>query len=121
MNKSELIAVIAEKSGMAKKDADKALAAVISLISMPCIIGFCKKFSLYDYQNTRKIHSGNIPRLGGVGIVSAFFISTILFIYFTKDIALSKHLPILIAGLIIFVIFFFIFFVMVFNYLVFFE
>ena len=32
MNKSELIAVIAEKSGMAKKDADKALAAVISSI-----------------------------------------------------------------------------------------
>ena len=32
MNKSELIAAIAEKSGMAKKDADKALAAVISSI-----------------------------------------------------------------------------------------
>lgn len=79
------------------------ISIILSVILMPTIIGFCKKLGLYDYQDERKIHSGNIPRLGGVGIVSAFFISTILFIYFTKDIALSKHLPILIAGLIIFV------------------
>ena len=48
------------------------LSIVLSLISMPLIIGFCKKFSLYDYQSARKIHSGNIPRLGGIGIVISF-------------------------------------------------
>lgn len=79
------------------------ISIILSLIFMPTIIAFCKKAGLYDYQDERKIHSGNIPRLGGVGIVCSFFIAAILFIYFTKDIALSKHLPILIAGLIIFV------------------
>ena len=79
------------------------ISIILSLILMPTIIAFCKKNGLYDYQDERKIHSGNIPRLGGVGIVSAFFISTILLIYFTNDFALSKHLPILVAGLIIFI------------------
>lgn len=79
------------------------ISLILSIILMPTIIAFCKKNKLYDYQDERKIHSGNIPRLGGIGIVSAFFISTILYIYFTNDIALAKHLPILIAGLIIFV------------------
>ncbi|MBR2105941.1 MAG: undecaprenyl/decaprenyl-phosphate alpha-N-acetylglucosaminyl 1-phosphate transferase, partial [Treponema sp.] len=49
-------------------------AALLSVISMPIIIKFCKKFSLYDSQNARKIHSGDIPRLGGVGIAVSFFI-----------------------------------------------
>ena len=33
MNKSELVAAIAEKSAMSKKDADKALAAVIETVT----------------------------------------------------------------------------------------
>lgn len=79
------------------------LAILLSLISMPCIICFCKKFNLYDYQNTRKIHSGNIPRLGGVGIVVSFFISTLLYILITKEISIVNHWPILVAALIIFI------------------
>ena len=78
------------------------ISVLLSLILMPIIINFCKKFKLYDYQNNRKIHSGNIPRLGGVGIVSAFFISAVLYINYTDDIELSQHLPILISGFIIF-------------------
>ena len=80
-----------------------AVSVILSIILMPTIIAFCKKRELYDYQDERKIHSGNIPRLGGVGIVVSFFLATILYILFTKDIAATKHLPILIAGLIIFV------------------
>lgn len=79
------------------------LAVVLSLISMPCIIGFCKKFNLYDYQNTRKIHSGNIPRLGGVGIVISFFISTLLYILITKELSFVNHWPILVAALVVFI------------------
>jgi UDP-GlcNAc:undecaprenyl-phosphate GlcNAc-1-phosphate transferase len=56
------------------------LSGVLSFLSMPLIILFCKKFSLYDYQNARKIHSGNIPRLGGVGIFLSFMISASIFI-----------------------------------------
>ncbi len=79
------------------------LAGVLSFVSMPLIILFCKKFSLYDYQNARKIHSGNIPRLGGVGIFFSFIISACLFLYITKAENLHKLLPFIIAGSIIFI------------------
>lgn len=51
---------------------------------MPCIISaflvyviilFSKKHNLYDGVGGRKIHSGNIPRLGGVGFFTAFVLS----------------------------------------------
>lgn len=78
------------------------LSLLLSLISMPLIIKFCKKFSLYDYQNSRKIHSGDIPRLGGVGIVLSFLISVVIYFKMSKDIDIVNHLPILIATTIIF-------------------
>lgn len=79
------------------------LSLVLSLIFMPIIIKFCKKFNLYDYQSARKIHSGNIPRLGGIGIVFAFFISTVVYLITTKEVHITNYIPILLAGLIIFV------------------
>lgn len=78
------------------------LSVLLSLISMPLIIKFCRKFSLYDYHNARKIHSGNLVRLGGVGIFASFLISVILFFLFSKNITVSKHFPILIAMVIVF-------------------
>ena len=79
-----------------------ALAGVLSIIFMPLIMLFCKKFSLYDYQNARKIHSGNIPRLGGIGIFFAFVISAVAFIFINKVDNFNKIVPIIIAGAIIF-------------------
>ena len=79
------------------------LAGFLSFISMPLIILFCKKFSLYDYQNARKIHSGNIPRLGGVGIFFSFIISACIFLFITKAENIHKLLPFIIAGSIVFV------------------
>ena len=79
-----------------------ALAGFLSIVSMPLIIKFCKKFSLYDYQNARKIHSGNIPRLGGVGIFFSFMIAAVIYIIKTNPANLNKILPILIAGTIVF-------------------
>lgn len=79
-----------------------ALAAVLSIAFMPIIIRLCIKFHLYDYQNSRKIHSGNIPRLGGVGIFMAFIIAALAFIFINKVDNFNKILPILIAGTIVF-------------------
>lgn len=79
-----------------------ALAGILSLVSMPVIILLCKKFNLYDYQNSRKIHSGNIPRLGGVGIFFAFIVASFAFIFVTKIDNFNKIFPILIAGTIVF-------------------
>ena len=78
------------------------LSGVLSFLSMPLIILFCKKFSLYDYQNARKIHSGNIPRLGGVGIFLSFMISASIFITTDKITNINRILPLIIAAAIIF-------------------
>ncbi len=79
------------------------LSIVLSLVSMPIIIHFCNKHNLYDYQDARKVHTGNISRLGGVGIAFAFTISAALYLIFNQQLSTMKSLPILIAGLIIFV------------------
>ncbi len=79
------------------------LSFVISVSSMPLIIAFCKKKGLYDYQDARKIHSGNIPRIGGVGIVISFFISAVLYLCLNNEIRFLHNLPLLLAGCIIFV------------------
>ena len=79
------------------------LSVILSLASMPVIIHFCNKHNLYDYQDARKIHTGNISRLGGVGIVFSFLISSALYLIFTDQLSTTKSLPILIAGLIIFI------------------
>ncbi|MHB9005231.1 MAG: MraY family glycosyltransferase [Coriobacteriia bacterium] len=51
------------------------VSAALSALSMPIIIGIAKKKKLYDTTGGRKIHSGMIPRLGGVGMFWAFFIA----------------------------------------------
>ncbi len=79
------------------------LAGILSIISMPIILKICKKFSLYDYQNARKIHSGNIPRLGGVGIFLSFIIASVVFLSINDVSNLNKILPIMIAGTIVFI------------------
>ena len=79
------------------------LSGILSFVSMPLIILFCKKFSLYDYQNARKIHSGNIPRLGGVGIFFSFMISASIFLTTDKITNIHRILPLIIAAAIIFI------------------
>jgi UDP-GlcNAc:undecaprenyl-phosphate/decaprenyl-phosphate GlcNAc-1-phosphate transferase len=48
------------------------LSFAISLAIMPFVISWAKRHKLYDPLDPRKIHHGQIPRLGGVGIVIAF-------------------------------------------------
>jgi UDP-GlcNAc:undecaprenyl-phosphate GlcNAc-1-phosphate transferase len=45
---------------------------------VPAILHFAHSQGLYDEVNERKIHNGNIPRLGGVGIAAAFFVTIIV-------------------------------------------
>ncbi len=41
---------------------------VVNLALIPLIILLAKHFNWYDKRGTRKIHTGNIPRLGGIAI-----------------------------------------------------
>lgn len=79
------------------------LSVILSLISMPLIILGCKKFNLYDYHDERKIHSGNISRLGGLGIVFSFLVCTVLYLMTERSLVMAEYFPILVSGAIIFV------------------
>ena len=50
---------------------------VLSFCFCPAIIKICEKLNWYDEIDPRKIHTGKIPRLGGVALFTAFLISWI--------------------------------------------
>ena len=78
------------------------LSFALSACSFPFIIALCKRYRLYDPVSARKIHSGNIPRLGGIGIVGAYYVSLCVYSLILKRLSLLILLPIFISGLIIF-------------------
>ncbi len=67
-----------------------AAALLISACSMPLIIYFSKKLKLYDTIDERKVHKGNISRLGGIGITLAFSVSGII-LHFTGQLDTLKQ------------------------------
>ncbi len=52
---------------------------LISVIIVPLMILISKKFKLYDTIDERKIHSGNISRLGGFGILCGFTAAVVIY------------------------------------------
>lgn len=80
------------------------LAFLISVTIIPLIILICNKMGWYDTQDDRKIHKGNIPRLGGVGIIIAFIVSSLIYYFLPSSPDNKGHiLAIVIAGTIIFI------------------
>ncbi len=53
---------------------------LISVISIPLIIKLSHRHEVYDYSCPRKIHEGNISRLGGVGVFLACFPLTLFYL-----------------------------------------
>ncbi len=53
-------------------------AFLICLILTPAVIRFATNRQLFDIPDERKIHTAEIPRLGGVAIMGALLISTLL-------------------------------------------
>ncbi len=53
--------------------------AMMSALTMPFILDFSHRKRLYDVAGGRKHHSGNIPRLGGLGIFIAVGCIVVLF------------------------------------------
>ena len=49
----------------------------LNLILIKFILKIAHKFKWYDDIDSRKIHEGEIPRIGGIGIASSFFIPAI--------------------------------------------
>ena len=59
-------------------------AFIINMIITPFLISLSHKKRWYDVTNDRKIHSGNIPRIGGVGIFISFLVTAFLFVVICK-------------------------------------
>ena len=57
-----------------------AAAFVINMVFIPVLLNLSHRFRWYDTINHRKIHTGDMPHIGGVGIVSSLIIA--LFLYF---------------------------------------
>jgi UDP-GlcNAc:undecaprenyl-phosphate/decaprenyl-phosphate GlcNAc-1-phosphate transferase len=51
------------------------VAFLVNLALIPLIIAFANKNALFDSVEERKIHSGDIPRLGGIGIAFSFLLA----------------------------------------------
>lgn len=74
---------------------------LLSSIIIPIIIFICRKKNWYDTVDSRKAHTGNIPRLGSIGFVTAFILTGIFYTLHDKAISAS-FIPIAVGGAIIF-------------------
>jgi len=72
---------------------------IVSIILSVGVVAFILKLShlkgWYDHIDERKIHSGNIPRLGGVGFAAAFLLITagISVFFFLRDVNVIQYWP----------------------------
>ncbi len=57
-----------------------AASLMLNLIFTPLLLGLSHRFGWYDEVNHRKIHTGHIPRIGGVGIFLSFLVVSLVFI-----------------------------------------
>jgi UDP-GlcNAc:undecaprenyl-phosphate GlcNAc-1-phosphate transferase len=80
------------------------LSFLLSLAAVAVILKVSHKMAWYDHINERKIHTGNIPRLGGAGFASAFIIIAVIINFFAAGPNFGlRFLPPLIALILILV------------------
>ena len=78
-------------------------AFLLSLILVLITIRYCGRHNIYDDVNSRKVHDGNIPRLGGIGIFLSFAIVSAAYVVFFRRDNFVSFLPVLVAFTLIFV------------------
>jgi UDP-GlcNAc:undecaprenyl-phosphate/decaprenyl-phosphate GlcNAc-1-phosphate transferase len=84
------------------------IAFLLNMLIIPLILHISHRYKWYDSRNHRTIHSGDIPRIGGLGIFFSFIIAVAAIFFIVsrpilnnsfRDVA-SKGIP-MFAGLII--------------------
>ncbi len=68
-------------------------AMALNAVIIPLLIKLAVKFGWYDNENERKIHTGDIPRIGGVGIAVSFF--TVILLFFLVKSLICKNTAII--------------------------
>lgn len=77
-------------------------AFILNLIFTPIIIALCKKYDWYDSVNPRKMHDGDVSRLGGVGILLSCTIAFTVYIIFYSGRQYTDIIPVFAAMIIVF-------------------
>lgn len=54
---------------------------LVSVLTIPVVLYVSKRFNLYDRIDERKIHKGNISRLGGIAMFLGFVVPFWIFVY----------------------------------------
>jgi len=72
------------------------IALGVALITTPLAIYVARKFNVLDTPNERKVHTGAIPRMGGVAIYGAFVLGALALGLYTRPVA-----TLLVAGSIV--------------------
>ena len=70
----------------------------LGLKLLPIVLDFGEKYRIYDYPDSRKINKTPLIRIGGLGIISSFLVSLILFSLYRGDFALFSN-PVIYAPL----------------------
>lgn len=78
------------------------IAFLLCILLIPLVIVLCKKYNWYDEVDSRKVHQGQIPRLGGVGIFLSFFVAMFVYVFFFSDSDLHYAVPAFVGGFIVF-------------------
>jgi UDP-GlcNAc:undecaprenyl-phosphate GlcNAc-1-phosphate transferase len=79
--------------------------AVFSTLLVGLILRLSHHKSWYDHINDRKIHSGDVPRLGGIGFALVFVVSSVIIMFLNQEMDYLLHFLPCLAGLIIVVVF----------------
>ena len=81
-----------------------AFALLVNILFTPLLINLSHRHKWYDSNDKRKIHKGDIPRIGGLGIFVSFVVSLLLFLVICKYTSINlnsvskyKHIA-LVAG-----------------------
>jgi UDP-GlcNAc:undecaprenyl-phosphate GlcNAc-1-phosphate transferase len=83
---------------------------VFNILLTPLLINAAHRFAWYDELDHRKIHSGDIPRIGGMGIFLSFLIAAGLVLFLhpaepaTKWENVVEYLPFFLGALIIHIV-----------------
>lgn len=81
-------------------------AFLLNFLKTPIILRFAHKKKLFDSKDHRKLHDGNIPRLGGIGFFLSFCLTTgVLFLYslfFNKELYSGLNIYFYLSLIIIF-------------------
>ena len=73
-------------------------AMIVSMMLLPPLMHFAERFQFVDQPNPRKVHANPIPRIGGVAIGVALFVSILVLDWNALS---AKYLAILAAGLVV--------------------